>query len=248
MKTMRKTSVSVVAALLVLFGLAYIPGFASERSGPSDDAGTIVGVVRFEGKIPKRKRIRVTSADTICHEKPIPSEDLVVSKEGKIQWTVVSIKKIDVGKTPVAKGEQEPVVIDQRGCQFKPHVVVVQKDQPLRFLNNDNILHNVHVHSKKNRPLNRSMPPSVKQFDIDFYYTETIRLACDVHQWMGGWIVVAKHPYYAVTDKDGSFQLKDVPPGTYTLQAWHESLGKQEQEITVTPGGETSTEFVFGKK
>ncbi len=211
------------------------------------DGGAIVGTVRFEGKIPKRRKLKITSADKPCHAKPIPNDDLVVSKDGKIRWAVVSIKKINQGKSFSQADPENPLVLDQRGCRFRPHLVVVPQSQPLKILNSDGVLHNVHVYARKNEPFNRSMPGRVKELDVTFDRSERIRVGCDVHKWMGAWIVVAKHPYYAVTGKDGAFRLENVPAGTYTLQVWHEKLGKQEREITVSPGADAEVDFVLKK-
>ena len=212
------------------------------------DGGAIVGTVRFEGEIPKRKRLKVSGADKPCHAKPIPNDDLVVSKDGKIRWAVVSIKKINEGKSFPQADPENPVVLDQKGCRFRPHVALVPQGQPLRILNSDGILHNVHLYAKKNEHFNRSMPGRVKELDVTFNRAERIRVGCDVHKWMSGWIVVAKHPYYAVTGKDGAFRLENVPPGTYTLRVWHEKLGKQEREVTVSPGAAAEVEFVLERK
>ena len=211
------------------------------------DGGTIAGIVRWEGEIPKRHKLKVSGADEPCHTKPIPNEDLVVSKDAKVRWVVAYIKKIDQGK-PFDIDPDNPITLDQKGCRFRPHIVVVPKDQPLRILNSDGVLHNVHLHAKKNEPFNRSMPGRLKQLDVDFHYSERIRVGCDVHKWMSGWIVVAKHPYYAVTGKDGAFRLEGVPAGSYTVEIWHEKLGKKQVEVTVTPGGETTVEFVLKQK
>ncbi|MCH7592377.1 MAG: carboxypeptidase regulatory-like domain-containing protein [Planctomycetes bacterium] len=211
------------------------------------DSGTIAGIVRWEGEIPKRHRLKVGSPDKPCHTKPIPNEDIVVSKDAKVRWVVAYIKKIDQGK-PFDIDPDNPTTLDQKGCRFRPHIVVVPKDQPLRILNSDGVLHNVHLHAKKNEPFNRSMPGRVKQLDVTFDYSERIRVGCDVHKWMSGWIVVAKHPYYAVTGKDGTFRFEDVPAGNYTVEIWHEKLGKKQAEVTVTPGGETTVEFVLRQK
>ena len=212
------------------------------------DGGAIVGTVRFEGEIPKRKRLKVSGADKPCHAKAIPNDDLVVSKDGKIRWAVVSIKKIKEGKSFPQADAENPLVLDQRGCRFRPHVVVVPQNQPLKILNSDGVLHNVHLYAKKNEPFNRSMPGRVKELDVTFHRSERIRVGCDVHKWMGAWIVVAKHPYYAVTGKDGVFRLENVPAGAYTVQVWHEKLGKQELELTVTPGADAAIEFVLKRK
>ncbi len=212
------------------------------------DGGAIVGTVRFDGEIPRRKRLNVSGADKPCRAKPIPNDDMVVSKDGKIRWAVVSIKKIKEGKLFPPADPENPIVLDQRGCRFRPHVVVVPQGQPLQVLNSDGILHNVHLHANKNEPFNRSMPGRLKEIEVTFDWAERIRVGCDVHPWMSGWVVVAKHPYYAVTGKDGAFRLENVPAGTYILQVWHEKLGKQEQEVTVSPGDDVEIEFVLKKK
>ncbi len=220
---------------------------AAYKATDVKDGGVIVGMVRFEGKIPKRKRLKVSGADQPCHAKPIPNDDLVVSKDGKIRWAVVSIKKIDQGKSFPQADPDNPLVLDQRGCRFRPHLVVVSQSQSLKILNSDGVLHNVHLHARKNEPFNRSMPGRVKELNVTFDRPERIRVGCDVHKWMGAWIVVTKHPYYAVTGKDGAFRLESVPPGTYTLQVWHEKLGKQKREITVSPGADAEVDFVLKK-
>ncbi len=211
------------------------------------DGGTIVGVVNWKGEIPKRHRLKVTSPDKPCHTKPIPNDDLVVSKDAKVRWVVAYIKKIDQGK-PFDINPDKPVTLDQRGCRFHPHIAIVAQGQPLRILNSDGILHNVNLHAKKNEPFNRSMPGKVKQLEVTFDYAERIRVGCDVHKWMAGRIIVAKNPYYAVTGKDGTFRFENVPAGKYTVEIWHEKLGKKQADVTVSPGGEATVDFVLSQK
>ena len=212
------------------------------KAGEVTDGGTIVGVVNWDGPIPKPSTLKVTGPDAPCHVKPIENEEIVVSDDAKVRWVVAYIKKIDHGKA-FSDDATGPVVLDQHGCQFSPHVVVVPKGRPLRVLNSDGILHNVHLYAKKNEPFNRSMPGGMKKLDVTFDYTERIHVACDIHRWMSSWIVVSKHPYYAVTGADGAFRFDDVPAGTYTVEIWHEKLGKQRAEVTVTAGGQASVEF-----
>ncbi|MCH7995220.1 MAG: carboxypeptidase regulatory-like domain-containing protein [Planctomycetes bacterium] len=211
------------------------------------DGGSIVGVVKWDGEIPKRHRLKITHPDKPCHTKPIPNDDLVVSKDARVRWVVAYIKKIDQGK-PFDIDPDNPITLDQKGCRFRPHIVVVPKDVPLRILNSDGVLHNVHLFAKKNEPFNRSMPGRVKELSVTFDYKERIRVGCDVHKWMSGWIVVSKHPYYAVTGKDGAFRFDNVPAGSYSVEIWHEKLGKKQVAVTVTPGGESLVEFVLEKK
>ncbi len=209
------------------------------------ESGTIVGVVKFEGERPKRKRLKVTTDAEHCGKKPIPNDDLVVSKDLKVRWVVASIKKISSGKPFPAEDPENPVQLDQNGCRFRPHVAVVPEDRTLQILNSDGILHNVHVFAMKNEAVNRAMPGRVTSMGVSFDRRERIRVGCDVHKWMGAWIVVAEHPYYAVTGKDGTFRLENVPVGTHTVKIWHEKLGKQEKEVTVTPGQDAQVEFVL---
>ena len=236
----------LLPALLLAAGSA-----AQSKKGYSaidvPDGGTIVGVVRFDGPTPVPRRLDVTTREDVCHRDPIHSEKLVVSSDRGVRWAVVSIKKITEGKPfPTYDGrEDERPTLDQTGCVFTPHVAVVPKRQPLRILNNDGVLHNVHTWPRKNRSKNVAMPGGVKEMNLKFRRNERIRVTCDVHSWMEAWIVVTEHPYYAVSDADGGFTLTGVPPGTYTLRLWHETLGEAEQQVTVKPKSESRVEFTL---
>jgi plastocyanin len=246
-KVQTKMQVFGILTCVVTVCVAARPATAKYKPGEVKDGGTIVGVVNWEGAIPKESTITVTGKDKPCHVKAIENEDLVVSSDAKVRWAVAYIKKIDHGK-PFGPEAKTPVVLDQNGCQFSPHVVVVQKEQPLRVLNSDGILHNVHLYARKNEPFNRSMPGDMKQLDVTFDYTERIHVGCDIHPWMSSWVVVAKHPYYAVTGADGTFRFENVPAGTYTIEVWQEKLGKKKAEVTVTAGGEARVEFSLKQK
>jgi hypothetical protein len=243
-----KTQLVVLAAFVAVTCLGSRAAAAAKyESIDVKDGGTIEGVVRWEGEIPKRTKLTVTGKDKPCHVDALISEELVVSDDAKVRWVVAYIKKIKRGK-PFDFDADNPVTLDQKGCQFSPHIALVGKNQPLRVLNSDGVLHNVHLYAKKNEPFNRSMPGDMKQLDVTFDYSERIHVGCDIHRWMSSWIVVTKHPYYAVTGADGAFRLEDVPPGDYTVEIWHETLGKQKTEVTVASGAETNIEFVLKKK
>ncbi|MFQ5495217.1 MAG: carboxypeptidase regulatory-like domain-containing protein [Phycisphaerae bacterium] len=229
----------------VVVVLSMLPPAVDNHRGAGQGTGRIIGVVTYDGTPPERHRVKVTTQDKPCHAEPIPNESVVVSRDGKIRWAVVSIKRINGGKSFGEPDPEKPVVLDQRGCRFRPHVVVVPRGQPLRILNNDGVLHNVHLYPKRNKSFNRIMLGSQKTLDMTFDLEERIPVRCDVHQWMAGWIVVAEHPYYAVTDKNGVFKLDKVPQGTYTVQLWHEKLGRQNKDITVTAGEETRLDFAM---
>ena len=244
----RRTTGTLGAGMaLVLFGFCAGRLCAGYEEVELTESGTIVGVVSFEGSVPKARTLETHTNDEPCHTEPIPSEDLVVSADKKIQWAVASIRKIGRGKAFPAENSDHPVQLDQKGCRFIPHVVVTPTRRTLRILNSDGILHNVHTYARKNQAFNKAQPPRVKQMDVSFKRPETIRVGCDVHEWMRSWIVVAGHPYYAVTGSDGTFRFEQVPVGTHTIQIWHETLGKQEKEVTVKSGEEVHLEFVFKK-
>ncbi len=244
---MRISALVLLCVLWVSWLVAQPAPGQEARLEVSKDTGTVIGVVRFDGEVPKPQTLKVTVADKACHQGPMYSEKLVVSKDKKIQWAVASIKKIEGGKSFSEGDTDNPVTLDQKGCRFIPHVVICPKGRPLQILNSDGILHNVHTMARKNQPFNRGMPGRVKKIDVTFKRAERFPVKCDVHDWMGAWVIVADHPYYAVTGSDGTFKLDQVPAGTHTVQIWHETLGTQEKEVTVKAGEETQVEFVLKK-
>jgi len=161
--------------------------------------------------------------------------------DGKLVNAVVRITDIEKGK-PMPS---EKVVLDQKGCEYQPHVLALKAGQTIEILNPDRILHNIHTYSEKNPPINRAMPKFKKTLTVKFEKPEAISVKCDVHGWMSGWLFVTDNPYYSVTDKMGKFSIADVPPGKYTLEVWHEKLGKQTKQIEVTPNGEVEVDFTL---
>lgn len=216
-----KEWVGVLIALGMLFG-SFDMIFAAER-------GTITGKVVLAGAPPQPKKIPVTKNKAKCGTEKL-SEDLVVGPDKGVRWAVVSL----VGAT--TGGPAHKAVLDQKGCQFIPHVVVVPAGTKLTILNSDRILHNIHTYSTENPAINKAQPGFRKKMKVKFSKPEIVKVACDAHSWMTGWIVVADTPT-AVTDEKGSFTLADVPAGTYTLKVWHELLGEQtNKEVTVKAG------------
>jgi hypothetical protein len=135
-------------------------------------------------------------------------------------------------------------VLEQKGCQYKPHVLALQANQKLDVVNSDETTHNIHPSPNNNREWNMTQPhgmPLEKTFAREEI---AISVKCNVHPWMKGYIAVFKHPYFAVTDKNGNFELKEVPPGTYTITAWQEKLGTQTQKVTVG-ATEATIDFAF---
>jgi plastocyanin len=140
----------------------------------------------------------------------------------------------------------EPALLDQQGCIYAPHVVALRVGQPLRIRNSDPTLHNVHVRSERNREFNLGQPIRGLESRRTFTSGEVgIDVSCDVHGWMSGVIAVFDHPYFAVSGEDGGFVLAGVPAGTYTVEAWHETLGVTSQQVTVTATGEAQVTLEF---
>ncbi|MBI2881421.1 MAG: carboxypeptidase regulatory-like domain-containing protein [Candidatus Tectomicrobia bacterium] len=240
---MRKT-----AAALIVVGLSLalaVPASAyKEKKG--FEGGTIAGVVKFEGTPPAAKNVTVNKNQDVCGKKPIPEQSLVVGQGGGVRWAVARLVDVDSGKAwDLPKAE-----IDQNGCFFHPHVAIVQAKKAVQILNNDGILHNFHTFPKQNKAANRAQPKFLKKMTLAasfFDKPEIVNVKCDVHAWMDGYIVVAAHPYYAVTGADGAFKLANVPPGNYKLEVWHETLGTVTQAITVK-AKETASVSVSMKK
>jgi len=203
------------------------------------NGGTVKGQVKYEGTPPVREKIEITKDAAKCGTESEGKfkEDLVVGAGGGIANAVVRIKGIAKGKAFPA-GDQPPT-LDQRVCQFRPHVVLVPAGGTLSVLNSDGILHNVHTYGEANPPVNKAQPGFKKQIQLNFEKPEfALRVECDAHPWMKGWIVVQEDPYYAVTDEAGNFSIGDVPAGTYDVEIWQETLGKQSASVTVAAGGE----------
>ena len=220
--------------LLALGGA--LPAVAYE-AGPVSHGGRIVGTVRYAGTPPPRGVLEVTRDTAVCGSTAKLASDLVVGSNGGLQYVVVALRDVVTGKP----FDAAPPTLDQRGCEYRPHVLLVPAGRELTILNSDNIMHNIHTYSlhpeaPANPPLNRAQPKFKTAMTETFHAPEFLRVGCDVHRWMQAWIVVVDHPYYAVTDASGEFTLTDVPPGKYQLQLWHETLGAVTRSVSVGPG------------
>lgn len=207
--------------------------------------GTVSGKVVFEGTPPSAKPINF-GAEKQCammHGDKIPmNEDIVVNANGTLKSALVYVKE----GVAAAAAPTEPVVIDQKGCVFSPHVSVAMAGQKVIFRNDDSVLHNVRSVSKTNKAFNIAQPIQGMETTKVFDQPEIgIPMRCDVHFWMAAYLHVLNHPYFAVTGEDGSFTLKDLPPGNYTIEVWHEKLGTQTMEITVADGETKNAEFTL---
>src|SRR5213592_2125063 len=220
---------AVTALRAVLFGITIVTlvtGLATPRVA---SGGSIKGAVVLKGAAPELRKLAVTIDQYVCGKEKNP-EDLLLSPQGGIRNAVVWLDKPPAGMT--AEALPAVTAMDQRECMFAPRVVVVAAGGRIDFLNSDRLLHNLHSIPNANPPFNRTQPKG-RTIPITFAHPEIIRVSCDLHSWMRGWVVVAEHPFYAVTDAGGQFALTGLPPGRYTVRVWHERLGTVSREIIV---------------
>jgi plastocyanin len=208
-------------------------------------AASVTGKVKFEGTSPAPTPIKLSS-DPYCQKANpgLTTETEIVGKDGAVENVFVYVKDGLGNRTFPAPSA--PVVLDQKGCHYAPHVLGIQVGQPLQIVNSDDTLHNVHGLPKANKEFNQGQPIQGMKMTHTFSTKEVmVPFKCDVHGWMNAWIGVLDHPYYAVTSADGSFSLKGLPPGTYTIEAWHEKLGTQTQTVTVAEKETKDVAFTF---
>jgi len=211
------------------------------KSSPGEGIGTITGKVVFTGTYAAGKTVISKDREACGDTKLDPS--LLVGKEGQLKNAVVQISDLKQGKSPPKEAE-----LDQAKCEYVPHVIVVPTGATVKIKNSDGILHNVHSVSEKNTPFNRAQPKFMKEIKETFSKPEIVQLRCDVHGWMNGWIVVTENPFFDVTQVDGTFKFDSVPVGKYTLEVWHEILGKATQQVEVKLGEVTNVTFEFQMK
>lgn len=245
---MNKSAKRLVSFLTVaaLSFVSFLGGLGNTVSAYEEvtvsNGGTITGTVKLAGETPDAKTLKVDKDQATCGHDDIPSEALIVSGDNALKNAVVSITNITKGK----KFEAGTPSLDQKGCVFVPHISMVAPGQSVELLNSDDVMHNLHSWSMKNTAFNEGVAAHGK-LPKTFEFPETIKITCDVHKWMTAWLIVKDNPYYVLTDENGKFKLDGVPAGTYTVQAWQESLGNEAQEVTVTAGGEAKINFELEK-
>jgi hypothetical protein len=219
---------------------------SGQRVDPAT-AGTVSGMVVLDGMAPANAPIRM-NADPICVrevKEPQFMQNYVVGGDGKSLANVFVYVKDGLGNY-VFDTPTEPAIIDQKGCRYEPHVFGMRAGQPLQILNSDPTLHNIHATPKINSEFNTGQPIQGMKTTHTFDEPEVmVPFKCDVHGWMNAYVGVLSHPYFAVTDMDGSFSLETLPPGTYTIEAWHERLGTQEQMVTIGEKETREISFTF---
>ena len=268
--SMKQTKVWLILTIVLsLLGLASAcsktPEGTSDNSAPTatgkaftpkGNEGTITGTIAYNGAAPAAKKID-TSADPVCGQKSpnLATEDNVVTN-GKLAYAFVYIK--DGATTDGTKvgdytftAPSDAVTLDQSGCHYKPHVLGAMVNQKLNITNSDPTQHNIHFTPKNNPDWNQSQPNGAPPMSHSFARSEVlVPVKCNQHPWMKAYVGVLKHPFFAVSAEDGTFTIKGVPPGTYTVAAWHEggATGTEKtMSVTVPASGSAKADFAFGE-
>jgi carboxypeptidase family protein len=234
---------TAAAAFITIASLTFAARARAYQTEIVRDGGTIAGTVKFGGAPPARKPLEISKDREVCGATPLYDESLIVDAAGGIANAVVSIADIVKG-IPLAP--LKDVKFDQKGCEYRPHVLAFPVGSTVAIVNPDGILHSVRTESKRNPALDMAQPPFKHVIvTAPLKYPELIGVSCDAHNWMHGWWFVAGNPYYAVTDGSGKFMINDVPPGKYTLEVWQEKLGTQTRKVTVEPGKTATVDFTM---
>jgi plastocyanin len=235
------------AAWSLWLGALYVVTFSSTARAyediPVSNGATIRGSVKVEGKLTKPPPLQISKFKEFC--KDVPNETLIVGPGQGLRYAVVTLEGITKGKAVEQEAQHE---LDNTRCRFVPHVIAASVGQFVVFKNSDPILHTAHAYFTKAQP----------QFNVGLYpgrvsrkplvTSGVVKILCEVHPWMGAYIVVADHPYQSVTDIYGEYMINDIPPGSYKLKVWHETLGTEEKQVEVKAGGSHNVDFVLSPK
>lgn len=220
--------------------------FSATAADPRPGGGSVSGYVTYTGNPAKPKVIDMSKEPSCAkqHATPATTETVVTGPNDSLANVVVYI----AAGAPDEGAPSQSVRLEQKGCQYLPHLLAFQVNQTLEIANDDQTSHNIHPLPRLNREWNRSQPPGTPPISEKYDKPEFVLVKCNIHPWMRGYFAVLKNSHYAVTGGDGGFKLPNLPPGKYTITAWHESYGEQSQDVTVS-GSETQTvNFAFKAK
>lgn len=226
-----------------LLGFAAGSAAADYKVAAVKEGGTVRGRVTLSGPAPKPVMLKVDEDKEACGDDRA-SDELLISSGGGVQNVVLSIEDVAAGKD---WDFPETFTYDQKKCNFVPRIMLIKPNMAGEVLNSDTIGHNFHTISSGVYNINKKIQPGSKLVvtRANIRRSGKVRVKCDIHSWMGGWWVVAETPYTVLTDKDGNFTLKDVPPGSYSLKVWHEKLGESEQKIDVKAAATTKADVAL---
>ena len=207
-----------------------------------NSGGTIRGSVKIAGKVPKLPSLQVTKFKEVCQT--VPDESLVVGPTQGVRYAVVTLEGMTKGRAVEREAVHE---LDNVKCRFVPHVLAASVGQFLLLKNTDPILHTAHAYFHDGQPhFNVGLYPG-RVSRKPLVSAGVVKILCEVHPWMISYVVVTEHPYHAVTDVYGEYEMRDVPPGTYRVKVWHESLGVQEKTVEVRAGGISQVDFTLSQ-
>ena len=223
------------------------PAAVAEPAAPAFDpstAGDVSGMVMVDGELPAPEELMMNSDPNCVMAATNTQSSTYVGTDGHLGNVFVYVRE-GLGDMTFPT-PSEVVTLNQEGCRYIPHVLGIQVDQTLNIVNSDATLHNIHAIPAANQEFNMGQPIQGMQFDRTFDNVEVmVPFRCDVHGWMNAYVGVLDHPYFAVTGEDGMFDISSLPPGDYVIEAWHEALGTQTQNVTVTTGGTAEVSFTF---
>ena len=230
-------AVKILIAVLSILAVRALPA-----ARPSN--GTIIGKVTLKGTSPKAQAIDMSKQPDCVklNAKPQMTEQVLTGPGNSLENVVVYVSG---GESDTSPAPSIPVTFDQRNCHYTTHVLAFRVGQEVNISNSDPFSHNIHPLATLNREWNKMQPPGTPPFSYSYGNQEFIPVKCNIHSWMRAYFVVLRTSHFAVTGEDGQFELPDLPPGRYTLTAWHESYGTQSQQITVGEGQPLTEDFVF---
>jgi hypothetical protein len=239
-------AVGMLAVLLLVATAIFTHGPKVNAAGDS----SITGTIKLDGTPPHQKPIDMSKEPSCAQlhaSHPVTTENVVVGPNGGLANVVLYISD-GLSGAAASQVPSQPQEINQKGCQYIPHVVALDVNQDLKVVNSDSTSHNIHPLPTKNQQWNKSQPPGTPAFDVKFSSEEiAIPVKCNIHPWMHGYIAVVKGPY-AVSNADGTYTIQNVPPGNYTITAWQEEYGPQTQKVTVAAGKPATANFTFKAK
>lgn len=212
--------------------LMALPALAYE-GGDLEGGATLAGQVKYAGAAPAAESHAIPADEEFCGSKEVAREELKVGDGGGLANVVVYLDKIAAGKAATPG----TVTLDNADCRYEPHVVATVVGSTIEVTNSDPVLHNTHAKGPVGNSFNVALPNQGQVIPQKMRQPGLMKVGCDVHAWMSAYVAVFSHPYFAVTDAQGAFSMTDVPPGDYTLVYWHEKLGRQTQDVTVTSEG-----------